>query len=416
MARGCNACRRSAARPPTSMEGRSAWTRRVTPPGSRNAVAGSIAGSIGSPGTPSERRTADARSWRTGSAASSSTRAEARAMRDPTAPSWLSAPVTREGSTERMGPASRAVPWPRRRWCQHGPVRLIVYGPGAIGGVVGGGLHRAGHQVTLIARGAHRDAIASGGLVLELPGERLILDVPVVSSPAEVDWSGHPAVLVAVKSQDTSSVLDALVAAAPPDTVVACLQNGVDNERRVLRHFANTYAVCVMCPATHLRPGVVQAHSAPVTALRDIGLPVGCRWHRRGDRRGTALGGSRQRGASRHHAVEVPQAGDERAERRRRALRAGGPAKRPRPLRTSRGGGVPAAGRHRRGLARRRPPAQGRPALDRADRQRAARGLVVVAEPRPGRQSRSGLPERRDRAPRPAHGVRDARERPVEIG
>ncbi|HLG68001.1 MAG TPA: 2-dehydropantoate 2-reductase [Acidimicrobiales bacterium] len=150
-------------------------------------------------------------------------------------------------------------------------MRFVVYGPGAIGGVVGGGLHRAGHQVTLIARGAHRDAIASGGLVLELPGERLILDVPVVSSPVEVDWSGNPAVLVAVKSQDTSSVLDALVAAAPPDTVVACLQNGVDNERRFLRHFANTYAVCVMCPATHLRPGVVQAHSAPVTALLDIG-------------------------------------------------------------------------------------------------------------------------------------------------
>jgi 2-dehydropantoate 2-reductase len=49
------------------------------------------------------------------------------------------------------------------------------------------------------------------------------------------------------------------------------MQNGVENERRVLRHFPNTYAMCVMCPATHLRPGVIQAHSAPVSGLLDLG-------------------------------------------------------------------------------------------------------------------------------------------------
>jgi 2-dehydropantoate 2-reductase len=49
------------------------------------------------------------------------------------------------------------------------------------------------------------------------------------------------------------------------------MQNGVENERRVLRRFPNTYAMCVMCPATHLRPGVIQAHSAPVSGLLDLG-------------------------------------------------------------------------------------------------------------------------------------------------
>jgi 2-dehydropantoate 2-reductase len=54
------------------------------------------------------------------------------------------------------------------------------------------------------------------------------------------------------------------------------MQNGVENERRVLRRFPHTYAMCVMCPATHLRPGVIQAHSAPVSGLLDLGrYPAG---------------------------------------------------------------------------------------------------------------------------------------------
>jgi 2-dehydropantoate 2-reductase len=45
----------------------------------------------------------------------------------------------------------------------------------------------------------------------------------------------------------------------------------VENERRVLRHFPHTYGMCVMCPATQLRPGVVQVHSAPISGLLDLG-------------------------------------------------------------------------------------------------------------------------------------------------
>ena len=39
----------------------------------------------------------------------------------------------------------------------------------------------------------------------------------------------------------------------------------------MLRHFANTYAVCVMSPTSHIEPGVVIAQSAPVSGLLDIG-------------------------------------------------------------------------------------------------------------------------------------------------
>ena len=77
-------------------------------------------------------------------------------------------------------------------------------------------------------------------------------------------------VLLAVKGQHTDHALTQL-AVAPAATPVVCMQNGVENERRVLRHFPNTYGMCVMCPATQLRPGVVQLHSAPVSGLLDLG-------------------------------------------------------------------------------------------------------------------------------------------------
>src|SRR5205823_5182629 len=35
--------------------------------------------------------------------------------------------------------------------------------------------------------------------------------------------------------------------------------------------FAHVYGMCVMLPATHLEPGVVVAHSAPITGLLDVG-------------------------------------------------------------------------------------------------------------------------------------------------
>ena len=82
--------------------------------------------------------------------------------------------------------------------------------------------------------------------------------------------------LITTKSQHTAAVLAVLAASAPSGMPVVCVQNGVENERQALRHFANVYGVCVMCPATHLHPGVVQAHRAPIPGILDVGrYPTG---------------------------------------------------------------------------------------------------------------------------------------------
>ena len=48
-------------------------------------------------------------------------------------------------------------------------MRLVVYGAGAVGGVVGGRLFQHGHDVVLVARGEHQRAIAARGLTIEWP-------------------------------------------------------------------------------------------------------------------------------------------------------------------------------------------------------------------------------------------------------
>ena len=151
-------------------------------------------------------------------------------------------------------------------------MRFVVVGAGAIGGAVGGRLFQQGYDVTLVARGEHGRALQSG-LTLESPTETATLPIPAVSDPGQLpwdEWAEDTVVLLAVKGQHTDHALSQL-AAAPPDTPVVCMQNGVENERRVLRHFANTFAMCVMCPASQLRPGVVQVHSTPVSGMLDLG-------------------------------------------------------------------------------------------------------------------------------------------------
>jgi 2-dehydropantoate 2-reductase len=154
-------------------------------------------------------------------------------------------------------------------------MRFVVLGAGAIGGTVGGRLFQQGFDVTLVARGEHGRALRSG-LVLEDPKETVTLPIPAVDDVADVSWEGDAdgdaVVLLAVKGQHTDQALAQLMdASVPATTPVVCMQNGVENERRSLRHFSRTYGMCVMCPASQRRPGVVQVHSAPVSGLLDLG-------------------------------------------------------------------------------------------------------------------------------------------------
>lgn len=151
-------------------------------------------------------------------------------------------------------------------------MRFVVYGAGAIGGVVAGRLFEHGHDVLAIARGEHFEAMRTGGLRVVDPERTVVVQVPVVEQPRELTWEEDDVVVLAMKTQDTGAALDALIErGAPAGLRIVCAQNGVENERLALRRFEHVYAMCVMCPASHLEPGVVEASSTPITGLLDLG-------------------------------------------------------------------------------------------------------------------------------------------------
>lgn len=150
-------------------------------------------------------------------------------------------------------------------------MHYVVYGAGAVGGVVGGYLHRAGSAVTLVARGDHLAAIRARGLTLDAGDGRHRIDAPATDSAADVVWTGDTVVVLAVKSHKAAAALSDLRAHAPADVPVVCATNGIATEVSALRLFARTYAVCVMLPASHLEPGVVVASCHPTPAILDVG-------------------------------------------------------------------------------------------------------------------------------------------------
>ena len=152
----------------------------------------------------------------------------------------------------------------------------VVYGAGAVGGVIGGHLALAGRETTLVARGEHLERIREGGLQLDTGTGLHVIEAPATDTAADVDWSSNTVCLLTVKSHQAAAALDDLAAHAPASTPIFCATNGVATELAALRRFAHVYAVCVMLPSTHLEPGEVVAKCHPVPGILDLGrVPEG---------------------------------------------------------------------------------------------------------------------------------------------
>jgi len=145
-------------------------------------------------------------------------------------------------------------------------MRFVVCGAGAIGGVIGGQLARAGLDVTFIEKNrAHSDAIERQGLVLKGVHGTHAVRVPVVREAREAGLGAGDALVLAVKSQHTDAAAAELKAAAGRELPVFCAQNGVRNEEMAGRHFREVHGVMVLIGSKHLVPGeVVHTSSGPL--------------------------------------------------------------------------------------------------------------------------------------------------------
>ena len=150
-------------------------------------------------------------------------------------------------------------------------MRFVIYGAGAIGGVIGAHLALSGADTTLVARGEHLRAMREHGLVLDTADGRQSVSTALASNASEVGWDDDTVVLLAVKSQQTAAAIDDLRAHMPVNTPVVSAQNGVANERELLRVFPHVYSLCVMLPALHLEPGVVVQASSNRPGILDVG-------------------------------------------------------------------------------------------------------------------------------------------------
>jgi 2-dehydropantoate 2-reductase len=166
-------------------------------------------------------------------------------------------------------------------------MRCVVFGAGAVGGVIGAALHQAGGDVVLVARGAHLEAIRRDGLLFETPDKSARLRILAVGGPGEIAWRRDDVVLLCVKSQDTVGALDALVAAAGDEVPVVCAQNGVANEPTAARRVAHVHGMHVILPSNHIEPGAVQAQSRKALGILDLG-----RWPRGTDGVDEAVAGA----------------------------------------------------------------------------------------------------------------------------
>lgn len=137
--------------------------------------------------------------------------------------------------------------------------KIAVMGAGAVGCYYGGMLARAGHDVTLIGRAQHVEAVRRSGLRLETKAfdERFAMQASEEASGVR----GANLVLFTVKSPDTERAGAALAPHLARDAVILSLQNGVDNAERLAATLGRDVIPAVVYVATEMAgPGHVRHH------------------------------------------------------------------------------------------------------------------------------------------------------------
>ena len=146
-------------------------------------------------------------------------------------------------------------------------MNIVVMGAGAVGGYVGGRLAQAGHRVTLVARGAHLEALRADGLRLQSTlGDAHLERMAAVEHPRDAVGDGDVVdlVLFTVKAQDSAAAAEAVAPLVTADTRVLTLQNGVDGANVLRRRFGDEHVLAGVAyiEALIAEPGVI-VHKSP---------------------------------------------------------------------------------------------------------------------------------------------------------
>jgi 2-dehydropantoate 2-reductase len=141
-------------------------------------------------------------------------------------------------------------------------MRTIIYGAGAVGGTVGGLLALTGHEVLLIDRPGHVNAINEQGLKLITLVGTHILRVPAVTSPEQIQFKPDDVIFLTTQSQDSEGALNNLKKCVD-QIPIFCFQNAVRNEETAAQLFEDVYGGVVRIKATYFKDGEVNARMDP---------------------------------------------------------------------------------------------------------------------------------------------------------
>lgn len=108
-------------------------------------------------------------------------------------------------------------------------MRVLIMGAGSVGSVVGGFMAQSGHDVTLVGRQQHMDAIESDGLrITGIWGDHSVSDLKTATDLSSVEGP-FDFILMSVKTYDTRAASEAIRPFVGGDTLVCSYQNGLGN-------------------------------------------------------------------------------------------------------------------------------------------------------------------------------------------
>ena len=104
-------------------------------------------------------------------------------------------------------------------------MKLCVYGAGAVGGLMAAWLARAGHDVSVVARGAHLEAMRRSGLRVRSQNGVESFQIKAAGDPRELGPQDY--VLVTVKAQSLTDVAQSMGPLLGQGTSIVTAMNGV---------------------------------------------------------------------------------------------------------------------------------------------------------------------------------------------
>jgi 2-dehydropantoate 2-reductase len=167
-------------------------------------------------------------------------------------------------------------------------LKVCIFGAGAIGGFLAAQLAQSGAELSLVARGAHLQAMAANGVRLLIEGKERVARVRCTDDPSTL--GAQDCVIVTLKAQQISAAAASIASLFHRDTFVVTAYNGlpywffanarvtlagaklqgIDPDGRQARLIGADRAIgCVVLPAAEvISPGVIR-HVSGFT------LPIG---------------------------------------------------------------------------------------------------------------------------------------------